>query len=170
MMARRYRLYATLLVLVLGFGQVSSQVARNPKLSPKDLEASRQLTGEVGGSGAELIYAARLDVAQKGSFDSLVVIYARAVKGGKDFYALVARDGKNFPLSYDQEGRALKSGDEFLRIGLKYEEGRPPLLRLMGAAADSQKGQKGEMQRNVDFQFNGSEFALVGQSVMPIPK
>jgi hypothetical protein len=28
----------------------------------------------------------------------------------------------------------------------------------------------GEQQRNLDFQFNGTVFDLVGQSTMPLPK
>ncbi len=143
-------------------------MVRNPKLSSKDLDTAQSKTKQSGGNTAELIYAARLDLFQKGSYDSLIVVYAKAVKNGKDYYAMVLKDDKSYPISYDQQGRALKSGDKFLRMGLKHEEGKAaPLLRLIGATIDQTKG---EQQRNIDFRFNGTEFALESQSLMPIAK
>jgi hypothetical protein len=160
-MLRHYAFLTVSFVMLLVLGQISAQVVRNPKLSPKDLDTAQSITKEAGGATAELIYTTRLDAIQRGSFDSLVVIYAKASKGGKDYYALVAQNGKNYPLIYDKQGRALKAGDKFLRIGLKHEDGKPPLLRLMGAFTSSDKS---EMQRNLDFQFGGNGFALVDQS------
>lgn len=37
----------------------------------------------------------------------------------------------------------------------------------MSTATDKEKG---EQQRNLDFQFNGTEFALVAATMMPLPK
>lgn len=158
-----------LLAVILGLASIpaSAQMARNPKLAPADLEAAQVQSREAGGPNAELIYAARLDAVQKGAYDSLIVVYAKPVKNGKDYFAFVSRDSKRFPLALDKEGRALKSGDKYLRIGLKHEEGKSPLLRLMGATPDPTKG---EMQRNVDFQFNGTDFAFIAQSMTPLPK
>jgi len=144
------------------------QTVRNPKLSQQDLAAAQAEATAAGGAGAELTYATRIDAVEKGKFDSLVVIYAKPGSGGKDYYALVARDGKKLPLAADQAGRALPAGDRFLRIGLRHEGGKAPLLRVMGAMKDPAK--PGEQQRNVDFQFNGAEFAVVGQSATQLPK
>jgi hypothetical protein len=153
--------------VILVFNQTSAQVVRNPKLSPKDLDTAQDITKEAGGATAELIYTTRLDAIQKGSFDSLVVVYAKATKGSKDYFALVARDGKNYPLIFDKQGRALKAGDKFLRIGLKHQEGNSPILRLMGAFTNTDNS---EMQRNLDFQFGGNGFALVDQSTSLLPR
>lgn len=155
-------LILTLLLLTVAPIPASTQLARNPKISPADLEAAKAETRESGGANAELIYAARLDAVQKGSFDSLIVIYAKAVKGGKDYFAVILREGKKFPLAFDKQGRALKPGDKYLHMGLRHEEGKPPILRLVGATTDPKLG---EQQRNLDFQFNGSEFTLTNQSV-----
>jgi hypothetical protein len=170
-MAPMFRLltsFLALMVLALQGSQATAQLARNPKLSPQDFAAAQADTREAGGDTAELIYAARIDAVERGRLDSLVVIYAKPAKGGKDYFALVSRDGKKYRLSFDQSGRALKSGDQFLRIGLRHEEGKSPLLRLMGSTTEP--GKPGEWQRSLDFQFNGSEFTLVGQSMMPIAK
>src|SRR5262245_5276341 len=156
-----------LLIIVLLAGQSRAQLARNPKLAPADLEAAQAETLQTGGADAELIYAARLDAVQKGSFDCLIVIYAKPVKNNKDYYAVVLREGQKYPLAYDQEGRALKSGDRYSRIGLKHEAGKSPILRLIGETTDPAKGNQ---QRNLDFRFNGSQFVLENQSVMPIAK
>ncbi len=158
----------SLLALMIALSsETAAQLARNPKISPPDLEAAKVETRESGGATAELIYAARLDAVQKGSFDSLIVIYAKAVKGGKDHFAVILRDGKKHPLGFDKQGRALKAGDKFLRMGLRHEEGKSPILRLIAATTDPKLG---EQQRNLDFQFNGSEFALVNQSTTSLAK
>jgi hypothetical protein len=162
MTIRRFDLIVIAGVLIIAVGQISAQTIRNPKLSQKDLESAQSVTRDLGGANAELVYTTRLDAISKGSYDSLVVVYAKETKSGKDYFAVVSRDGKNYPLQYDKSGRALKSGDKFLRIGLKHEEGKSPLLRLMGAFTDPVKG---EMQRNVDYQFGGSEFSMIGQSM-----
>ncbi len=149
----------------------SAQVVRNPKLSKQDLETAQKQTRELGGTSAELIYSTRIDAIQKGSFDSLVVIYAKPVNSGKDYYAVVIRDSKNYPVAYDKQGRALKSGDRFLRIGLKHEPGpdtgNAPLLRLMAATIDPAKG---EQQRNLDYRFIAGEFVLKDQSMTQIAR
>lgn len=145
----------------------SAQLARNPKISPADLEAAQAETRQSGGATAELIYAARLDAVQKGTYDSLIVIYAKAVKGGKDYFAVIRRGEAKFPLAFDKRGQALKSGDKYLRMGLRHEEGKSPILRLIAQTTDPKLG---EQQRNLDFQFNGTEFVLLAQSTTPIPK
>jgi hypothetical protein len=155
------------LLMILAPVPTTAQLARNPKISPDDLQAAQAETRESGGANAELIYAARLDAVQKGTYDSLIVIYAKAVKGGKDYFALIQRGGAKFPLAFDKQGRALKSGDKYLRMGLRHEEGKSPILRLIAQTTDPKLG---EQQRNLDFQFNGTEFVLGAQSVTPIPK
>jgi hypothetical protein len=114
-----------------------------------------------------LIYANRLDAVQKGVYDSLIVIYAKAIKGGKDYFAVIQREGKKYPLALDKGGQALKSGDKFLRMGLKHEEGKSPILRLIAATTDPKQGAK---QRNVDFRFNGTDFVVESQSLMQAAK
>lgn len=167
-MPRKFPLVVLIVGVLVATGlSLTPQLARNPKLSQPDLEAAKTATAEAGGTSAELIYAARLDAAARGTYDSLLVVYAKAARLGKDHFAFILRDGKRLPLAYDKEGRALKPGDKFLRTGLRHEEGKAPLLRLMGSMTDPAKG---EQQRNIDFQFNGSDFALIGDSVVPIAK
>lgn len=144
-----------------------AQTVKNPRLSPQDLEAAKKQMRDVGGSAAELTYAARLDLVARGSFDSLMVVYALPVGQGHNYFAFVIRDDKRYPVVAGEKGTALPAGDRFLRIGLKHQEGASPILRIMGAFSDPARG---ELQRNADFQFNGSEFALVGKSEMPVPK
>lgn len=166
-------MYRMLILILAGLLMISApapttaQLARNPKISPADLEAAQAETRQSGGANAELIYAARLDAVQKGTYDSLIVIYARAVKGGKEYFAVIQRGEAKLPLAFDKQGRALKSGDKYLRMGLRHEEGKSPILRLIAQTTDPKLG---EQQRNLDFQFNGTEFALVAQSMTPIPK
>src|SRR5262249_15491873 len=105
------------------------QLASNPKISQPDLQAAQTETHESGGANAELIYANRLDAVQKGVFDSLIVIYAKPVKDGKDYFAVIQRGGQKYQLASEKKGQALKSGDKFLRMGLKHEEGKSPILR-----------------------------------------
>ncbi|MCI0661098.1 MAG: hypothetical protein L0220_08495 [Acidobacteria bacterium] len=165
MMLRILLSLLTIIIFAPAFTQ--GQVVRNPKLSSSDLDAAKNQMRQAGGATAELIYSVRIDAFDRGSFDSLVVVYGKAVKGGKDYYAMVIRDKKVFPLAFDKEGRALRSGDRFLRIGLKHETGKPPIVRLMGAAVDPSAG---EQQRNLDFRFDGNEFTLESQSVATIAK
>src|SRR5262245_53932386 len=130
-------LFSIFAVIIIAPGFTPGQVVRNPKLSSSDLETAKNQMRQTGGATAELIYSVRIDAVDRGSFDCLVIVYAKAVKGGKDYYAMVIRDKKTFPLVFDKEGRALRSGDRFLRIGLKHETGKPPIVRLMGASNDS---------------------------------
>jgi hypothetical protein len=167
-MPRRLNSTVTLVLIALAAHCIVAQTVPNPKLSQSDLEAAKSETRVAGGAGAELTYAARIDAVERGKFDSLVVIYAKPGRSGKDYFGLVVREGKQHRLSLDKSGLALKSGDRFLRIGLRHEENKAPLLRLMSATTEA--GKPGEWQRNVDFQFNGGEFALVGQSTTPLPK
>lgn len=142
----------------------------NPKIALPDFEAAKAETLASGGEQAELIYAARIDAVTRGVYDSLIVVYAKSVKNGKSYFAVILREGGKFPLIADKKdklARALPAGDKYLRMGLRHEEGKAPLIRLMAAAADKEKG---ELQRNLDFQFNGTEFALVAESMMPLPK
>ncbi len=154
-------------LLCLLSAPAAAQLARNPKISAPDLEAAQAETALAGGTNAELIYAARLDAVQKGSFDCLIVIYAKPVKNGKDYYAVILREEKKLPLALDKTGRALKPGDQFLRMGLRHEDGKSPLLRLIASAKDPAKG---EQQRNLDYRFNGTDFALESQSLVPLAK
>ena len=160
-------LLSLLTVIIFAPGYTAAQAVRNPKLSSSDLDTAKNQMRQAGGATAELIYSVRVDAVDRGSFDSLVVVYAKAVKSGKDYYAMVFRDKKTYTLVFDKEGRALRSGDRFLRVGLKHETGKSPILRLMGASIDPATG---EQQRNLDFRFNGTEFALESQSVATIAK
>jgi hypothetical protein len=142
----------------------------NPKISQSDFDAAKTEMLAAGGEKAELVYAARIDAVQRGSYDSLIVIYQKPAKVGKDSFAFVLREGQRLPIVFDKQdkqGRALKPGDKFLRIGLKHEDGKLPLLRLIASTMDKEKG---EQQRNVDFQFDGAAFSLIGQSMTPLPK
>ncbi|MFN0086342.1 MAG: hypothetical protein ACKVX9_13220 [Blastocatellia bacterium] len=161
--------FLSLIVLLLGLSiaPASAQMARNPKISAPDLAAAQAETSLAGGAAAELIYAARLDVIQKGAFDSLIVIYSKPAKNGKDYHAVILREAQKLPLALDKQGRALKPGDKFLRMGLKHEEGKPPILRLIGATTDPAKG---DQQRNLDYRFDGTAFVLEAQSLMPLAK
>ncbi|MEO6725471.1 MAG: hypothetical protein ABIU20_10165 [Blastocatellia bacterium] len=146
------------------------QLKSNPKISQQDFDAAKTETLAAGGEKAELVYAARIDAVQRGSYDSLIVIYQKPVRVGKDSFAFVLREGQRLPLVVDKQdklGRALKSGDKFLRIGLKHGEGKSPMLRLIASTIDKEKG---EQQRNVDFQYDGAAFSLIGQSMTPLPK
>lgn len=125
---------------------VQAQMIANKKLSPSDLEAAQSEAKSAGGKDVQLIYATRLDAVQKGSFDSLVVIYAK----GKDTLAMVVRSGKRYMLKADESGQAIKAGDQFQRMGVRYEEGKAPVLRMFAL--------NGGALRSVDFRFNGTEF------------
>lgn len=157
---------STIFLLTLLSLPASAQMARNPKLAPADLEAAQNETKQSGGATAELIYAARLDAVQKGSFDSLIVVYSKPGRAAKDYFAVLLREGKKHPLAFDKQGRALGAGEKFLRMGLRHEEGKAPLVRIIGATTDA----KIEQQRNLDYRFNGTDFALVTQSVVPLAK
>lgn len=167
-MRRSFALIAALLILC---GAAPAQTVRNPKLSERDLTAAKAVALEEGGAKAELTYAVRIDAIEKGRFDTLVVIYARPAEGGPDYFGLVVQDdGKKHRLAFDRSGRALKSSDRFLRIGLRHEEGKPPLLRLMGQVTERGRPGVGERQRNIDYRFNGTAFVVVDQSVVLLSK
>ena len=150
-----------MLLAVAGCLGVSAQIVRNPKLAPADLESAKDVSRTRGGNGADLVYAARIDAVTKGKFDSLVVVYSTGSEAGKEYYAVVVRDGQKLPLAAEASGLALPKGDRFLRIGLKHDAEKTPLLRLMGAVGGSADG-----ERNVDFRFDGKEFTLIEQTVM----
>ncbi|MBS1787995.1 MAG: hypothetical protein JST85_09750 [Acidobacteria bacterium] len=160
---------ALVLVLILSTSAFA-QLARNPKIAAPDLEAAKAETLAAGGETAELIYAARIDAVTKGAYDSLIVVYAKPVKTVQNYFAFILRGGQKLPLIADKKdklARAFPAGDKYLRMGLHHEEGKSPLIRLMTATTDKQKG---EQQRNLDFQFDGTEFLLVAQSTTPLPK
>ena len=156
------------LPLIFVMGIAYGQIARNPKLSATDLDSAQTATREAGGAEAQLVYAIRIDAVAKGSFDSLVVIYSKAGEPAKEYYGIVLREGRQFPLVGGKRGMAFPMGDRFLRIGLRHEAGAAPTLRLMSATTES--GQPEERQRNLDFQFNGTEFALTGQSISSVAR
>jgi hypothetical protein len=158
------------MLLTIFVASASAQLARNPKIAAPDLETAKAETLALGGETAELIYAARIDAVAKGSYDSLIVVYAKPAKTGQDHFAVILREGQKFPLIADKKdklARAFASGDKYLRMGLRHEEGKSPLVRLMAVTNDKEKG---AMQRNLDFQFSGSEFVLVAESLMPLPR
>lgn len=140
-------LFSASLLLVIGALAVQGQIIANKKLSESDLGAAQAETKSAGGKDAQLIYATRLDPVQKGVFDSLVVIYGK----GQETYAMVVREGKRYMLKADPSGQAVKAGDQFQRLGVKYEEGKAPLLRLFAVA-------NGRLSQ-ADYRYNGAEFA-----------
>lgn len=167
---KRSTILSVLLFTLLSFTEASAQLARNPKIAAPDLETAKAETLAAGGEQAELIYAARIDAVTKGTYDSLIVIYAKPVKSGKDYFAVILREGQKLPLVADKKdklARSFPTGDKYRQMGLRHEEGKSPLIRLMSTATDKEKG---EQQRNLDFQFNGTEFALVAATMMPLPK
>jgi hypothetical protein len=95
------------------------------------------------------------------------VIYAKPVKTNKEYFAVVLRETRKLPLAFDRQGRVLKSGDRYLRMGLKHEEGKSPVVRIIASTADPVRG---EQQRHLDFRFNGTAFALETQSQAPIAR
>ena len=96
-----------LLVVLLAVSvSVSAQLIANKKLSPDDLGAAQSEIKAAAGKDAQLVYATRLDAATKGTFDSLVVIYAK----GNDHYAMVLRAGKRMMLESAKGGTAIKAG------------------------------------------------------------
>ncbi len=140
---------------------VAAQTVKNPKLSAADLSAAKAEAEAVGGD-AELVYANRLDALEKGKFDSLAVFYLKPQAGGPLYFGVIVTDaGAKYPLKADKSGQVLPTGDRFLRMGLKYEEGKAPLLRVMGAGHDQ--------QHNFDFRFSGTEFQVVDRSQAPLP-
>ena len=154
---------AILLLLAMAGLTAFSQVVPNRGLTPADLDLARTLTGEVGGPTAELVYAHRFDPVTRGQFDSLLVVYYRKNdRGQSESFAFIHRDGQRLILALDSRGRVLPPGDRFLRVGLRRLPDQPPILRVVGSFDDPALGSS---QRNVDYQFNRTDFALVGQSV-----
>jgi hypothetical protein len=137
-------------LLVTAALTVNAQIIANKKLSNSDLQAAQAEAKSAGGKDAQLIYATRLDAVDKGVFDSLVVIYGK----GQETYAMVVRGGKRYMLKADPSGQAVKPGEQFQRMGVKYEAGKAPLLRLFTVS--------GGALRNADYRFNGTEFTMEG--------
>jgi hypothetical protein len=168
----RSALVILMTTLTLSFA-APAQTVPNPKLSAEDLAAAQAVATAAGGEGAELTYATRIDAVEKGSFNTLVVVYAKPPDarprggGAKSYFALVVRGEQKLPLKFDKSGRALKAGDRFLRMGLRHVEGKPPVGRLIAAASEPGAG---EMQRNVDYQFDGQGFNLLTQTLSPLAK
>ena len=129
-----------------------AQMIANKKLSASDLGAAQSEARSAGGKDAQLIYATRLDAVEKGKFDSLVVIYAK----GKDTNALIVRAGKRYLLKADPSGQSVKAGDQFQRMGVRYEEGKAPVLRFFSV------GDGGGLH-SVDYRYNWLEFVVEGQ-------
>jgi hypothetical protein len=141
--------YGMLLAVMLAFTvSASAQLIANKKLAPSDLEAAQSEVKSAGGKEAQLVYATRLDAAVKGTFDSLVVVYAK----GSEHYAMVVRAGKRLMLGQSSGGTVIKAGDQFQRMGIKYEDGKAPLLRFYSLAGSALKA--------TDYRFNGTEFAV----------
>ena len=146
----------------------AAQTIKNPRLSASDLDAATAAARSVQGPEAELVYATRVDAIEKGKLNCLVVVSASGTGDTKKYVVQVIRDGSAFKLAAGETGNALPPGDRFLKIGLRHEVGKAPILRLMSATRE--KGDQDERQRNLDFQYQGTEFALVGQSVTSIAK
>ena len=146
-MKSKVLLFTILLALV---GSAAAQLIANKKLSPSDLGAAQSEIKSAAGKDAQLVYATRLDAATKGVFDSLVVIYAK----GSDHYAMIVRDGKRLMLEQSKGGTAIKAGEQFQRMGIKYEDGKSPMIRLFSLNSGALKA--------TDYRFNGTEFALEG--------
>lgn len=140
---------------------IPAQVVPNRGLTAADLETARALVGAVGGPTATLVYANRFDPVTTGVFDSLLVVYAKGEAGVVDHYAFIDRLDQRLPLALDSAGRVLPRGDAFLRVGLRRLDGAPPILRVVGSSS-APAGPTA--LRNVDYQFKGAEFVLIGQS------
>ena len=149
--------YLLLILFALIAVPVPSQTIKNPKLSSDDRNAASSAAKAVQGDTAELVYAARLDAVEKGKYDCLVVISSIGAGKSRRYIAQVVRPGETLKLIGGENGNALPGGDVFLRMGLRYQEGKAGILRLMSQTPE-------DKQRNLDFQFNGTEFALLGQS------
>jgi hypothetical protein len=143
-----------------------SQTVNNPRLTKNDLNEAKEITQDIGGTGAQLTYATRIDAIEKGRFDTLVVVYSKPVDEGEEFFGVVVQKGRKYPLKIDDYGRALNRGERFMKLGLRHEMGKPPLLRVIGSIIERGRPGAAEKQHNVDYQFNGTQFALVGQSVV----
>ena len=144
-MKSKVMLLAMLLSLV---GTASAQLIANRKLSPDDLGAAQSEMKSAGGKEAQLVYATRLDAVTKGTFDALVVIYSK----GSDHYAMVVREGKRMMLETAKGATAIKAGEQFQRMGIKYEDGKSPLLTMFSL--------NGGVLKMTGYRFNGTEFAL----------
>jgi hypothetical protein len=55
----------------------------NPKISQPDFDAAKAEMLVAGGEKAELVYAARINAVQR-SYDSLIVVYQKPARAGKD--------------------------------------------------------------------------------------
>jgi hypothetical protein len=154
---------------------VTAQTVRNPKLSAEDLATAQTLTREEAGENGELVYATRIDAIAQRSYDCLIVIYAQVVNGQKETFALIqqttAEGPKKYRLAVDQarsNGRVLPVGDRYLRMGLRHEAGNAPVLRLMAATRENKESE--ERQRNLDFQFDGKQFKLIGETLTSLAR
>ena len=154
MSVRLRRLLSLLLLLTTS---AAAQVVPNRGLLAADLQLAQTIALEAGGAAAELTYANRIDLVNRTEFDSLLVVYA--VRG--EDRAVIDRGGARHSLVVDGEPRVIPSGDTFRRSGLRRPPSGPAILRLISTFRDPQ-GE--EWQRNLDFQFNGKEFVIVGQS------
>jgi hypothetical protein len=139
-----------MLLVVLLAVTASAQLIANKKLSPDDLGAAQSEIKAAAGKDAVLVYATRLDAAMKGVFDSLVVVYAK----GNDHYAMVLRDGKRMMLELGKGATTIKVGEQFQRMGIKYEDGKAPLIRFFSLS--------GGALRTTDYRYNGTDFAPEG--------
>jgi hypothetical protein len=149
------------LVLALLAVIIPAQVVPNRGLTAPDLETARSLVATIGGPTATLVYANRFDPVTTGLFDSLLVVYTKGDAGVVDHYAFIDRLDQRLPLALDSAGRVLPRGDTFLRVGLRRLDGAPPILRVVGSSAATTGP---TALRNVDYQFKGAEFVLIGQS------
>lgn len=150
-----------LLCCLLFLSRGEAQVIPNRGLTAVDLEIARTLTLEVGGAAAELVYANRFDVITRGEFDSLLVVYSKPGDPNSSYFAFIEHKGQRLILALNREGNLLPSGDAFRRIGLQRKPSGPTLLRIVSSFNDPANGLS---RRNLDFQFNGTDFALIAQS------
>ncbi len=148
------------LMALLSFG-IAAQVVPNRGLTAPDLESARTLVAEVGGPTATFVYANRFDPVTTGTFDSLLVIYSLVERETPVYFAFIQRLEQRLSLTVDPQGRLLPRGDSFLRIGLRRLKDAPSILRIVGSSPSSNDS---TALRNVDYQFNGTQFLVIGQS------
>ncbi|MFZ4794201.1 MAG: hypothetical protein ACOYLN_08710 [Blastocatellia bacterium] len=162
-MIERYLMAALLpfLICLFAASHGAAQTIPNRGLTAVDLETARALTLEVGGATAELVYANRFDVVARGEFDSLLVVYTKPGDQAGSYYAFIERNGQRLILAPDTDGRLLPRGDSFRRVGLQRRPSGSAVLRIISAFTDPANGVS---RRNLDFQFNGTDFALIAQS------
>ncbi|NBO65771.1 MAG: hypothetical protein EBU88_13175 [Acidobacteria bacterium] len=164
---RHHLIIPVVLLVALSLSPLPAQVVPNRGLTAADLALARTLLLDVGGEKAQLVYSHRFDPIQRGEFDSLLVVYDRNDDQGiRETFAFIHRREERLIIALDPKGRVLLPGDIFLRIGIRRLPDQPPIVRFVGSFNDKSLGPS---LRNVDYQFNRTDFSPVNQSVTRIP-